>query len=92
MLSLAPIPTPTPTPRAAALLFWCRGGIICTTDHFKPLWGKNVPHFGLAHALALGLAPWLAVEIPDLINTGRLVYKDTAGTPSAASADAAASQ
>ena len=51
-----------------------------------------MPHFGLAHALALGLAPWLAVEIPDLINTGRLVYKDTAGTPSAASADAAAAQ
>ena len=32
-----------------------RGGIICTTDHFKPLWSKNSPHFGIAHALALGV-------------------------------------
>ncbi|CAK9303871.1 unnamed protein product [Gordionus sp. m RMFG-2023] len=44
-----------------------RGGYICTSDHFKPLWSKNVPKFGIAHALCLGLAPWLAVEIPDLI-------------------------
>ena len=36
-------------------------------DHFKPLWGKNVPQFGIAHALALGLAPWLAAEIPHLV-------------------------
>ena len=32
-----------------------RGGKICLTDHFKPLWGRNVPHFGIAHALALGV-------------------------------------
>jgi len=71
-----------------AVLEGCRGGIICTTDHFKPLWSKNVPHFGLAHALALGLAPWLAVEIPDLIASGRLQYKETG--PAAAAADASA--
>ena len=32
-----------------------RGGKICLTDHFKPLWGKNVPKFGIAHAMALGV-------------------------------------
>eukprot|EP00732_Lithocolla_globosa_P005895 Lithocolla_globosa_v1_NODE_6431_length_1088_cov_153.830591.p1 type:complete len:163 gc:universal NODE_6431_length_1088_cov_153.830591:514-1002(+) len=53
-----------------------RGGIICTTIHFKPLWSKNVPHFGIAHALAMGLAPWLSVEIPDLVSAGKLVYKE----------------
>lgn len=25
------------------------------TDHFKPLWGRNVPKFGIAHAMALGV-------------------------------------
>ncbi|KAF0992101.1 hypothetical protein HZS_6616 [Henneguya salminicola] len=45
-----------------------RGGAICMTDHFMPLWSKNVPKFGIAHALVLGLAPWLAVEIPDLVS------------------------
>jgi len=44
-----------------------RGGRICLTDHFKPLWQRNIPKFGIAHAMALGLAPWLAVEIPDLV-------------------------
>jgi hypothetical protein len=32
-----------------------RGGKICLTVHFKPLWAKNVPHFGIAHALAMGV-------------------------------------
>ena len=32
-----------------------RGGKICLTVHFKPLWAKNVPHFGIAHGLALGV-------------------------------------
>lgn len=31
-----------------------RGGKICLTDHFKPLWARNVPKFGIAHAMALG--------------------------------------
>ncbi|KRZ96260.1 Ubiquitin-fold modifier-conjugating enzyme 1 [Trichinella sp. T8] len=43
-----------------------RGGKICLSDHFKPLWSRNVPKFGIAHAFALGLAPWLAVEVPEL--------------------------
>ncbi|RWS04223.1 Ufm1-conjugating enzyme-like protein, partial [Dinothrombium tinctorium] len=47
-----------------------RGGKICLSDHFKPLWARNVPKFGIAHAMALGLGPWLAVEIPDLIQKG----------------------
>eukprot|EP00794_Sanderia_malayensis_P010952 gene10952-12113_t len=53
-----------------------RGGKICLTDHFKPLWARNVPKFGIAHAMALGLGPWLAVEIPDLIEKGLVVHKD----------------
>jgi ufm1-conjugating enzyme 1 len=40
--------------------------------HFKPLWAKNVPHFGIAHALAMGLGPWLAAEVPHLLDTGML--------------------
>ena len=47
-----------------------RGGFICLSDHFKPLWAKNAPTFGIAHAMALGLGPWLAVEVPDLIGKG----------------------
>jgi len=47
-----------------------RGGKICTSDHFKPLWARNVPKFGISHAMALGLGPWLAVEVPDLIARG----------------------
>eukprot|EP00884_Botryococcus_braunii_P005600 jgi/Botrbrau1/15040/Bobra.320_2s0013.3 len=47
-----------------------RGGAICLTVHFKPLWAKNSPHFGIAHALCLGLAPWLAAEVPHLVETG----------------------
>lgn len=34
------------------------GGKICLTIHFAPLWQKNVPRFGIAHALALGVS-WL---------------------------------
>ncbi|XP_054167286.1 ubiquitin-fold modifier-conjugating enzyme 1-like [Oppia nitens] len=33
-----------------------RGGKICTSDHFKPLWARNVPKFGIAHAMALGVS------------------------------------
>jgi ufm1-conjugating enzyme 1 len=49
-----------------------RGGKICMTTHFHPLWARNVPHFGIAHALALGLGPWLSVEIPTLVDDGIL--------------------
>ena len=52
-----------------------RGGKICLSVHFKPLWAKNVPHFGIAHALAMGLAPWLATEVPHLIDTNVIVRK-----------------
>lgn len=60
-----------------------RGGKICLSDHFKPLWARNVPKFGIAHGMALGLAPWLAVEIPDLIEKGLVVHKDKASSSSA---------
>lgn len=53
-----------------------RGGKICLTDHFKPLWARNIPKFGIAHAMALGLGPWLAVEIPDLIAKGLVKHKE----------------
>jgi hypothetical protein len=28
------------------------------------------PHFGFAHALCLGLAPWLAAEVPYMVEAG----------------------
>ena len=37
-------------------LLCCRGGRICLTDHFKPLWARNVPKFGIGHAMALGVS------------------------------------
>ena len=37
----------------------CRGGKICLTEHFKPLWARNVPKFGIGHAMALGVSGWL---------------------------------
>ncbi|XP_047096107.1 ubiquitin-fold modifier-conjugating enzyme 1 [Lolium rigidum] len=63
-----------------------RGGKICLTVHFKPLWAKNCPRFGLAHALCLGLAPWLAAEVPILVDSGMVKHKDDEAAP----ADAAA--
>lgn len=49
-----------------------RGGKICLDIHFQPLWARNVPRFGLAHALALGLGPWLSVEVPSMVDAGLL--------------------
>jgi ufm1-conjugating enzyme 1 len=51
-----------------------RGGKICLTTHFKPLWEKNKPRFGIAHAIALGLSPWLATEIPHLVDEGLIIH------------------
>jgi ufm1-conjugating enzyme 1 len=34
-----------------------RGGKICQDIHFAPLWQKNSPKFGIAHALATGVCP-----------------------------------
>jgi ufm1-conjugating enzyme 1 len=47
-----------------------RGGKICLDSHFAPTWGKNVPKMGIAHALAIGLGPWMNIEIPTLIEKG----------------------
>ncbi|KAG1678853.1 hypothetical protein FOA52_003521 [Chlamydomonas sp. UWO 241] len=52
-----------------------RGGKICLTIHFKPLWAKNAPHFGIAHAMCLGLAPWMAAEIPYMVEAGVITAK-----------------
>jgi ufm1-conjugating enzyme 1 len=38
------------------------------------------PRFGIAHALCLGLAPWLAAEIPILVDSGMIKHKDDATT------------
>lgn len=32
-----------------------RGGRICLDAHFRPLWSQHVPHYGIAHALVLGV-------------------------------------
>lgn len=32
-----------------------RGGKICCDIHFNPLWTRNAPTYGIAHALALGV-------------------------------------
>ncbi|KAL6012749.1 hypothetical protein ACLOJK_003238 [Asimina triloba] len=57
-----------------------RGGKICLTVHFKPLWAKNCPRFGIAHTLCLGLAPWLAAEVPILVDSGMIKHKDDAAS------------
>uniref|UniRef100_A0A2K5KU99 Ubiquitin-fold modifier-conjugating enzyme 1 n=1 Tax=Cercocebus atys TaxID=9531 RepID=A0A2K5KU99_CERAT len=69
-----PITYPTTLDGKTAKMY--RGGKICLTDHFKPLWARNVPKFGLAHLMALGLGPWLAVEIPDLGRKGVIQHKE----------------
>jgi ufm1-conjugating enzyme 1 len=66
-----------------------RGGKICLTDHFQPLWQKNVPKFGIAHALALGLGPYLAAEVPDLVSKG-LIQEVGVGAAAAAADGASA--
>ena len=33
------------------------------------------PHFGVAHALCLGLAPWLAAEIPYMVEHNVITSK-----------------
>lgn len=57
-----------------------RGGKICQDVHFRPLWTRNVPKFGIAHALALGMSPWLAAEIPVLAGAGSISPVSTTTT------------
>lgn len=38
------------------------------------------PRFGIAHALCLGLAPWLAAEVPILVDSGMVKHKDDEAT------------
>ena len=49
---------------------------ICLDSHVRPLWARNEPRFGIAHAMALGMGPWLAVEIPSLVALGRIKPAD----------------
>ena len=62
------------------------GGKICQTVHFHPLWTKNAPHFGIAHALALGLGPWLASEIPVLVDRGSITHEQFSSSSSSSAA------
>lgn len=77
-----PITYATATPEIIVLEFdgktaeMHRGGKICLIDHFKPLWTRNVLKFRLAHLRALGLAPWLVVEIPNLIQKSVIQHKE----------------
>ena len=48
---------------AMIILLFCRGGKICLTDHFKPLWARNVPKFGIAHAMALGVSNQITIIV-----------------------------
>ena len=49
-----------------------RGGNICMDIHFAPQWRSNAPKYGIVHGLCLALAPWLAAEIPHLVESGSL--------------------
>ena len=51
------------------------GGKICQDIHFSPLWAKEAPKLGIAHALSLGLGPWISVEIPNMIYKGQIHRK-----------------
>lgn len=61
-----------------------RGGKICLSSHFMPLWARNVPVFGISHLLALGLGPWLAVEVPVMVEEGALLPPDAERAAAAA--------
>jgi ufm1-conjugating enzyme 1 len=47
-----------------------RGGKICMDIHFAPEWRANAPKYGIVHAMTLALGPWLAAEIPQLVESG----------------------
>ena len=50
-----------------------RGGKICLDIHFAPLWRSMVPKYGVVHSLCYALGPWLAAEIPYLVECGVIV-------------------
>jgi ufm1-conjugating enzyme 1 len=45
-----------------------RGGKICISDHFKPLWARNTPKFGIAHAIALGVRDLRSIDRKSIQN------------------------
>ncbi len=45
------------------------------TPALSPCYGRRSPHFGVAHAMCLGLAPWLAAEVPHMVDTGAITAK-----------------
>ncbi|KAK6130548.1 hypothetical protein DH2020_035694 [Rehmannia glutinosa] len=50
-----------------------------------PMYKSHRPRFGIAHALCLGLAPWLAAEIPILVDSGMIKHKDDVAASSESS-------
>lgn len=52
-----------------------RGGNICMDVHFAPQWRSNAPKYGIVHALCFALGPWLAAEIPHLVDSGSLIAR-----------------
>ena len=51
--------------------------ILCAFD-FLILYS---PRFGIAHALCLGMGPWLAAEIPHLVDCGAIRPKEAPAQP-----------
>ena len=49
-----------------------RGGHICLDIHFTPAWHQRKGAGGIAFALVQGLAPWLASEVPLMVERGLL--------------------
>ena len=49
-----------------------RGGHICLDIHFTPVWHERKGAGGIAFALVHGLGPWLASEIPVMVERGVL--------------------
>ena len=54
---------------ASHVVAGCSGGKICLTDHFKPLWARNVPRFGIAHAMALGVRLCSGISVVAVVVT-----------------------
>lgn len=60
--------------------------LICVVIRLTPFFvARDSPRFGIAHALCLGLAPWLAAEVPILVDSGMVKHKDDEVAPSQSS-------
>ncbi|KAK1858862.1 hypothetical protein I4F81_001462 [Pyropia yezoensis] len=48
-------------------------GRVLPSAQFADAWARRAPAWGVVHALAAGLGPWLAVHVPDLVAQGVVV-------------------